>query len=95
MAVRGGNDGERHLDRATTNTSYSRQISNRIRAKMSSARATVNTSGPNFGLVSGLLFWIPGFGNSKPNRRSMSTELINNQNGDHLSQLPPNKSQGK
>ena len=94
MGVGAGKDGERYLGRATCNTSYTRQVSNKIRTKMSSAKGKINASGSNFGLVSGLLLWIPGFGNGKANRRSTSTELINNQNGDHLNQLPPSTNQG-
>ena len=54
------------------NIPYSRQMSNRVRTKMTMAKEKIRSTTPSIGLASGLLLWIPGFGGGKHSRGSMS-----------------------
>ena len=63
---------ERSYDDIQNNITYSRQLSNRVRTKMTMAKEKIRSTTPNIGLASGLLLWIPGFGGGKHSRGSMS-----------------------
>ena len=73
-----------------TEVPYSRQMSNRVRTKMTMAKEKMRSTAPSIGLASGLLLWIPGFGGGKHSRGSMSprnmkTQENGNSNGNHNS----------
>ena len=57
---------------ASNDNTYSRQMSNRVRSKMTMAKEKIRSTTPSIGLASGLLLWIPGFGGGKHSRDSMS-----------------------
>ena len=75
----------------------SRQLSNRVRSKMTAAKDKIRSTTPNIGFATGLLLWIPGFGSGKQNRSSMSTSHTN-YNGNERTNLNHeacNNDQGK
>ena len=57
---------------ASNDNTYSRQMSNRVRSKMTMAKEKIRSTTPSIGLASGLLLWIPGFGGGKHSRDVMS-----------------------
>ena len=63
---------ERSSNDVQNNLPYTRQMSNRVRTKMTMAKEKIRSTTPSIGLASGLLLWIPGFGGGKNSRGSMS-----------------------
>ena len=63
---------ERSSSNEQSGITYSRQMSNRVRSKMTTAKEKIRSTTPSIGLASGLLLWIPGFGGGKHSRGSMS-----------------------
>ena len=61
----------------TADDPYSRQVSNRVRSKMTAAKEKIRSTTPNMGFATGLLLWIPGFGSGKQNRSSMGPSSTN------------------
>ena len=79
------------------NDPYSRQVSNRVRSKMTAAKEKIRSTTPNMGFATGLLLWIPGFGSGKQSRSSMATSHTN-YNGNERTDLNHeacNNDQGK
>ena len=56
------------------NIPHTRQLSNNVRNKMTSAKEKIRSTTPNTGFIAGLLYWIPGFGGGKQNHSTMSTK---------------------
>ena len=63
---------------------YSRQVSNRVRSKMTSAKQKIRSTTPIMGFASGLLLWIPGFGSGKQNQSSRSSNSPNINGNENL-----------